>query len=76
MTTPHPDWITPEALAEQMGRSVRWVKERMASGELPSVKVGGVRFWTPGCMSELEQRALGRPAEEDGWGRITRGRSA
>jgi hypothetical protein len=72
----HSDWITPEQLAERMGRSVRWVKDRMASGDLPSVKVGGVRYWTPGCMEELERKQLQREDEAAGWGRIGRRRSA
>lgn len=72
MITPHPDWITPEQLAEQMGRSARWVKERMASGDLPSVKVGGCRYWTPGCMTELEARHLAAKTEAQGWGRKTK----
>ena len=67
------DWITPEQLAEQMGRPVRWVMEAMSSGELPSVKVRGFRYWTPGCQAELERRQLAA-AEDSGWGQVTRGR--
>jgi hypothetical protein len=74
MTKPHADWLTPEELAEQMGMSARWVKDRFASGDLPSVKVGGKRFWTPGCMEELEARHLKGKSESDDWGRVTRAR--
>lgn len=70
------DWMTPEELAEQMGRPVRWVKDQMASGALPSVKVGGRRYWTPGCMEELERRHLAGKAEVDGWGRVSRGKAS
>lgn len=69
---PHPDWVTPEQLAEQMGRPVRWVKEAMTSGELPSVKVRGRRYWTPGCMAELERKHLAETEQAVGWGRKTR----
>lgn len=72
MTAPQSDWLTPDELAEQMGRPSRWVKERMASGDLPSVKVGGRRFWTPGCMAELEARHLAAKTEAAGWGRKTK----
>lgn len=74
---PHPDWLTPADLAERMGRPVRWVEDRMRTGEIPSVKVGSKRWFTPGCMVELERRQLHadeRPADE--WGRLTRRRSA
>lgn len=77
------DWTTPEDLAPRMQRPVRWVKEQMAryvatGGRqgLPSVKVGGVRYWTPGCMAELERRHLAGAAqqatEDNPWGRAGR----
>lgn len=69
---PHEDWLTPDELAQRMGRSPRWVKEQMAAGELPSVKVGGTRYWTPGCMSELEARHLAAKTASEGWGRKTK----
>ena len=72
MSAPHPDWLTPDQLAEQMGRSPRWVKDRMNSGDLPSVKVGGVRYWTPGCMTELEARHLAAKTVSEDWGRKTK----
>lgn len=79
MTEPRENWLTPEQLAEQMGMSARWVKDQMAlhdstSGArgLPSVKVGGRRFWTPGCMTELEARHLAAKTEAQGWGRKTK----
>lgn len=74
MKAPSSDWLTPDELAAEMGRSARWVREQMAAGSLPSVKVGGVRYWTPGCMVELERRHLAnaeRASEGNPWGRKT-----
>lgn len=77
MSAPDPTWLEPADLAAQMKRPVRWVEARMRSGELPSVKVGSKRYFTPGCLAELERRNLQadeRPVED--WGRLTRRRSA
>lgn len=75
-TTDNNGWLTPEQLAEEMDRPIRWVQEYMASGDIPSVKIGNRRFFTPECRAELHRRFIERQREaDDGWGQVTRSAS-
>lgn len=73
----NPDWLTPSQLAAELGRPARWVEEHMASGDIPSVRLGRFRYFTPECRARLVAAQLSEPAEvEDSWGRPTGRRSA
>ena len=63
------DWLTPEQAADLLGLSLRTVKGHLASGHIPSVKVGNARYITPACLAELERRQGIEQPEVDGWGR-------
>lgn len=69
-------WITPAQLASELGQTTRWVAEKMRSGEIPSVKLGASRYFTPECRAELVRRQVeaSTPKPGDGWGRVTRKR--
>lgn len=69
------DWLTPQQLAAQWGKSTRWVRDHMTSGEIPSVKVGSQRWFTPECRAELVRRQI-EQAKPDPWGRARRGRAS
>lgn len=74
------DWLTPEQLAQDMGRPVRFVKEQMASGAIPSIKIGGRRYFTPECRAALMASQLAAPPQPaapatNEWSLVTRGAS-
>lgn len=73
------DWLTPAELADELGRPLRWVEEHMAAGDIPCVKLGRFRYFTPECRARLVAAQLARPdtdAVADSWGRPTGRRSA
>ena len=74
------EWLTPEQLAAELGRPTRWVKLKMAAGDIPSVRIGAARWFTPECRARLVASQLGDPeaAAEvaESWGRPTGRRSA
>lgn len=81
MTTTLADWLSPADLADELTRisdkpvTAEWVRRQMATGAIPSVKVGQRRWFTPRCREELERRATARAeatADVSGFGRVTR----
>lgn len=52
------DWLTPAELADELGRPLRWVEEHMAAGDIPCVKVGRFRYFTPECRTRLVEAQL------------------
>ena len=69
------EWLSPEQLASELTRpdqvvTVAWVRDQMARGAIPSVKVGRRRWFTPDCRAELSARmaAATRPADRSGFG--------
>lgn len=72
------DWMTPAQLGEQLGRTERWVKDEMAAGRIPSIKVGRYRYFTPECRALMveQQLAVKPTTPADQWGRATRGRAS
>ena len=67
------DWLTVPALADAWGQTERWVIDHMDAGDIPFVRVGRQRFFTPGCAAQMEARALNPDRDEaDGWGQVTR----
>lgn len=68
-------WLTPQQLSTEWGKSLRWVRDHMTSGEIPSVKVGSQRWFTPECRAELVRRQV-EQAKPDPWGRAKRGRAS
>ena len=60
---PEDAWLTPQQFAERLGVSPRWVRERVADGTFPAVRIGH-RIWiTPANVREIEERhAAHKPA--------------
>lgn len=74
--TPEPGHFwTPEMLAERMDAPLKWVRERMATGELPNVRTGRRRYWTTDCAvryaAQIEAKATA-PTSVSGFDRRTR----
>lgn len=79
MTATAPEgWLTAEDLAAEWKQDVRWVKDHMASGEIPTVKVGRHRFFTPECRAQMVAAQLKNtePTAAETWGRPVRGRAS
>ena len=81
MTTTLADWLSPADLTDELTRisdkpvTAEWVRRQMATGAIPSVRVGHRRWFTPRCREELERRATERAdaaADSSGYGRVTR----
>ena len=64
-------WLTPEQLADELGKPVEWVRKHMRTGAIPSVRIGRERWFTPECRDRLVAGQLREPAT-DSWGRVTR----
>lgn len=69
------EWLTAEQLAAELGQSPRWVKDKFASGAIPTIKIGSRRWFTPACRALLEASQL-NATEGDSWSRPTRGRAS
>ncbi len=70
-------WMTPAELAAELGQTERWVVTHMRTGDIPSVKVGRARYFTPECRAALVARQVAEAATpENRWGRATRKRSS
>lgn len=81
---PGPDWITVEQLAEQLRPDVarevgeRWVRDQMARGAIPSVRIGSKRY-LPRAMHDSWIASLNTAPETpaaDAWGRPPRARKS
>lgn len=78
MTTQPSGWQTPAELAAELRPEAapvtrtRWVKRLMNSGQIPSVKVGNRRYFTPECRRQMEAEQLHTAESDSGWGHITR----
>ena len=74
-------WLTPSDLAEQLGQTERWVRDKMAlpqghKDHIPSLKIGNSRWFTPDCERLLHERKLSPPtADPAGFGLKTRTRA-
>ncbi|GEM_PF-5791731 len=69
--------MTPAELAAELGQTERWVVTHMRTGDIPSVKVGRARYFTPECRAALVARQVAEAATpENRWGRATRKRSS
>lgn len=52
------DWLTPAQLAEELGRPTRWIEDHMTAGDIPSVRIGRFRYFTPECRARLVETQL------------------
>lgn len=66
-------WLTPAQLAQELGQSVRWVMTHMRKGDIPSVKLGQSRYFTPECRAALVARQISEASDPaNKWGRATK----
>jgi hypothetical protein len=69
--------MTPAELAAELGQTERWIVTHMRTGDIPSVKVGRARYFTPECRAALVARQVAEAAiPANKWGRATRKRSS
>lgn len=68
------DWLTAADLAPLWGKDERTIARMMVREEIPTVKIGVTRYFTPECRAELHRRQRVTTPEVEGWGRRERGK--
>ena len=66
-------WLSPAQLAEELSTEDRpvtaeWVRRHMSTGDIPSIRVGNRRWFTPACREAMEQRVKPPPIDIAGFG--------